>query len=250
MAEDVAADLLGLPTAADRGRLYRNRGDGTFADVTREAGLYRVTAGMGLNYGDLDNDGFLDLYIGTGNPDLSTLVPNLMFRNDAGRRFQDVTTAVDAGHLQKGHGIAFGDVDDDGDQDVFEQMGGAVFTDRARSALYQNPGTAHAFVGLELEGVRANRSAIGARVAVTVDTDGGPRTFHRTVGSGGSFGASPLRLEIGLGPRPPHPRGRGRLAGQRPASGGRGLAPGRRYRVREGEPAREVKRVPIRLAAE
>ena len=250
MAEDVAADLLGLPTDSDRGRLYRNRGDGTFADVTREAGLYRVTAAMGLNYGDLDGDGFLDLYIGTGNPDLSTLVPNLMFRNDAGRRFQDVTTAVDAGHLQKGHGIAFGDVDDDGDQDVFEEMGGAVLTDRARSALYRNPGNANAFVGLELEGVRANRSALGARVAVTVDTETGPRTFHRTVGSGGSFGASPLRLDIGLG------------AARRiraveivwPGSGLRqavdGLSPGRRYRVREGEPAREVKRVPIHLAAE
>ena len=250
MAEDVAADLLGLDTTADRGRLYRNRGDGTFADVTREAGLYRVTAAMGLNYGDLDGDGFLDLYIGTGNPDLSTLVPNLMFRNDAGRRFQDVTTAVDVGHLQKGHGIAFGDVDDDGDQDVFEEMGGAVLTDRARSALYLNPGHGNAFVGLELEGVRANRSAIGARVAVTVDTDAGPRTIHRSVDSGGSFGASPLRLEVGLG------------AARRiraveivwPGSGLRqavdGLEPGRRYRVREGEPAREVKRVPIRLAAE
>ena len=187
MAEDVAADLLGLPTDSDRGRLYRNRGDGTFADVTREAGLYRVTAAMGLNYGDLDGDGFLDLYIGTGNPDLSTLVPNLMFRNDAGRRFQDVTTAVDAGHLQKGHGIAFGDVDDDGDQDVFEEMGGAVLTDRARSALYRNPGNANAFVGLELEGVRANRSALGARVAVTVDTE---RVRARSTGRSAAAAAS------------------------------------------------------------
>jgi hypothetical protein len=249
MAEDVAADLLGLETAADRSRLYRNRGDGTFADVTREAGLYRVTIGMGLNHGDLDNDGFLDLYVGTGNPDLSTLVPNLLFRNDAGRRFDDVTTAVDAGHLQKGHGIAFGDLDDDGDQDLFEEMGGAVLTDRARSALYLNPGNANAFVGLELEGVRANRSALGARVAVTVETGAGRRTIHRTVGSGGSFGASPLRLEIGLGAAP-------RISGVEivwPGSGVRqtveGLSPGRRYRVREGEPAREVARVPIRLAA-
>jgi hypothetical protein len=250
MSEDVAADLLGLPTTADRSRFYRNRGDGTFADVTREVGLHRVMIGMGLNHGDLDNDGFLDLYVGTGNPDLTTLVPNLLFRNDGGRRFQDVTTAVDAGHLQKGHGVAFGDLDDDGDQDLFEEMGGAVLADRAWSALYLNPGNANTFVGLELEGVRANRSAIGARVAVTVEGETGPRTIHRTVGSGGSFGASPLRQEIGLG------------AARRirsveivwPASGLRqtvgGLSPGRRYRVREGEPAREVRRVPIRLAAE
>ncbi|MET0556531.1 MAG: CRTAC1 family protein [Vicinamibacteria bacterium] len=248
MIDAVTADLLGLPTTADRARLYRNRGDGTFADVTREAGLHRVTIGMGLNHGDLDNDGYLDLYIGTGNPDLATLVPNLLFRNDAGRHFQDVTTAVDAGHLQKGHGIAFGDLDDDGDQDLFEEMGGAYLADRAWSALYLNPGNGNAFVGLELEGVRANRSAVGARVAVTVDTEAGPRTLHRTVGSGGSFGASPLRLEIGLG------------AARRiqaveivwPGSGLRqavdGLQPGRRYRVREGEPAREVKRATLALA--
>ena len=119
---------------------------------------------MGLNYGDLDNDGWLDLYIGTGNPEYSTLVPNRMFRNDGGRRFQDVTTAGNFGHLQKGHGIAWGDVDNDGDQDVFEEMGGAYQSDRAYSALYENPhakaGAADAdWVSLELEGTTANRGA-------------------------------------------------------------------------------------------
>ncbi len=84
MAEDVAADYLGLPTSAERPRLFRNRGGGTFEDVTRDAGLYRVMPAMGVNFGDLDNDGFLDIYVGTGNPDLSTLVPNRMFRNDGG----------------------------------------------------------------------------------------------------------------------------------------------------------------------
>jgi hypothetical protein len=240
MAEDTAADYLGLPTAAERGRLYHNRGDGTFDDVTRPAGLYRVLSAMGMNFGDLDTDGFLDLYVGTGNPDLSTLVPNRMFRNAEGRTFQDVTTAVDVGHLQKGHAVAFGDVDDDGDQDVFEQMGGAVQTDRAYSTLYQNPGSRHRWLGLELMGVRTNRSAIGARVEVKVDTADGSRSIHRTVGSGGSFGASPLRLEIGLG------------AARRvrsveifwPASGRKqtvtGLQPGKRYRIRARAGARRL----------
>ena len=67
-----------------------------------------------------------------------------MFRNDGGKRFQDVTTAGNFGHLQKGHGIAFGDVDNDGDQDVFEEMGGASSADQAYSALYENPGNANA----------------------------------------------------------------------------------------------------------
>jgi hypothetical protein len=198
MAGDVAADYLGLPTSAERGRLYRNRCDGRFDDVTKAAGLYRVVPAMGLNFGDLDNDGWLDIYLGTGNPDFGTLIPNRMFRNADGGRFQDVTTAGNFGHLQKGHAIAFADVDNDGDQDVFEEMGGASLADKAHSALYLNPGRGNHWLRLELEGVRSNRSAIGARIKVELKSASGIRHLYRTVGSGGSFGCSPLRAEIGL----------------------------------------------------
>jgi hypothetical protein len=203
-AEDVAADYLGIETNVERGKLYRNKGDGTFADVTREAGLHVVMQAMGFNFGDLDNDGWLDVYAGTGNPDFHTLVPNRMFRNDGGKRFQDVTTAGNFGHLQKGHGIAWGDVDNDGDQDIFEEMGGAYQSDRAYSALYENPLASVAaprrdWVSLELEGTTANRAAIGARITVRLQTPSGPRRIHRVVSSGGSFGASTLRVFVGLG---------------------------------------------------
>ncbi len=199
MAHEVTADRLGLPTDAARGRLYRNRGDGVFEDVTREAGLWRVLPAMGLNYGDLDGDGYLDIYMGTGEPDLTAIVGSRMFRNAEGRVFQDVTTAGNFGHLQKGHAIAFGDVDNDGDQDVFAEMGGALLTDNAFSALYRNPGHGHRWLGVDLVGVRSNRKALGARLEVTVETPGGTRSLHRTVGSGGSFGAGPFRQQIGLG---------------------------------------------------
>jgi hypothetical protein len=198
MAADVAADYLGLPTAAERGRLFRNKGDNTFEDVTKAAGLYKVVPAMGLNFGDLDNDGWLDVYLGTGNPDFGTLIPNRMFRNAEGLAFQDVTTAGNFGHLQKGHAIAFGDVDNDGDQDIFEEMGGAFLADRAYSALYLNPGEGNHWLRLELAGVRSNRSAIGARIKVELKTGNRTRYLYRTVGSGGSFGCSPLRAEIGL----------------------------------------------------
>jgi hypothetical protein len=148
---------------------------------------------------------------------------------------------VDAGHLQKGHAICFGDVDNDGDQDVFEQMGGAVQTDRALSTLYENPGAPGRWLGLELEGVRENRSAIGARVEVQVETETGPRSIHRSVGSGGSFGASPLRLEIGLG----QARRIREVVVRWPASGRsqrfEGLRPGNRYLIKEGR--RDAQRV-------
>jgi hypothetical protein len=236
-AGDVAADYLGLPTPVDRGRLYRNRGDGTFEDVTKAAGLYKVVPAMGLNFGDLDNDGYLDFYLGTGNPELSTLVPNRMFRNAGGRAFQDVTTAGNFGHLQKGHGVCFGDVDNDGDQDVFEEMGGAFAADKAWSVLYENPGNHNSWLGLELQGIRSNRSALGARIKVTVEGKEGTRSLYRTVGSGGSFGGSPLRQEIGLGDAT-----RIRSAEVFWPSTGQtqtiaGLQTKGRYRVREGIPA-------------
>lgn len=198
-AIDVAADYLRLPTSAERNCLYHNNGDGTFTDVTRAAGLYKVVLGMSLNYGDLDNDGWLDLYVGTGNPDFTSLVPNRMFRNAGGRRFQEVTTSGDFGHLQKGHAISFGDIDNDGDQDVYTVMGGAYQGDVARNALFQNPGHGNHWISLKLQGVRSNRPAVGARIRVIVATANGVRSIYKTVGSGGSFGASPLRQEIGLG---------------------------------------------------
>ena len=88
-----------------------------------------------------DNDGFLDMYLGTGTPSFAALMPNIMLRNDAGRRFLDVTAATGTGHLQKGHGIAFVDIDNDGDEDVMLNIGGAVPGDQYTESLFENPGS-------------------------------------------------------------------------------------------------------------
>jgi len=180
-------------------RLYRGLPGGRFEEVGRELGFDLPAAPMGHNFGDLDNDGWLDLYLGTGWPQYEALMPNLMYRNDRGQRFVDVTYSGGFGHLQKGHGVAFADLDDDGDQEVFEQMGGAFPGDGYHDALYENPGSEGGWIKLYLEGTSSNRRALGARVRATVVTPNGRREIHRHVGPGGSFGSSPLHLHIGLG---------------------------------------------------
>jgi hypothetical protein len=196
---DVARDYLGIPNQGEKARLYKNNGDGTFSDVTSASGLFKVLHAMGSNFGDLDNDGWLDFYLGTGDPSLSTLIPNRMFRNADGKFFQDVTTSGGFGHIQKGHGISFADFDNDGDQDIYEVMGGAYAGDNYRNVLFLNPGHGNHWITLKLEGIRSNRAAMGARIRVTVQTAQGERSIYKTVSTGGSFGASPLRQEIGLG---------------------------------------------------
>jgi hypothetical protein len=154
---------------------------------------------MGCNFGDLDNDGWLDIYLGTGEPSLTVLMPNVLLWNRGGERFLDVTSAAGMGHLQKGHGVAFADFDHDGDQDVLHQLGGFYLIDRFHSALFENPGFGNHWLALELVGTRGNRAAIGARVKVVLETPRGPREIHRAPGAVASFGGSPHLQEIGLG---------------------------------------------------
>lgn len=180
-------------------RLYRGNGGETFQDVTAESQINSLLPPMGANYGDIDNDGFPDFYLGTGAPQYEALMPNVMYWNDRGKRFGDVTISGGFGHLQKGHGISFADYDEDGDQDVFNELGGAYPGDRAVNCVYQNPGFGHHWIKVRLVGHQSNHFGIGVRIAVDIIEDGVPRTVHRTINSGGSFGANPLRSEIGLG---------------------------------------------------
>jgi len=197
---EVVRNFLGLPAQAESMKLYRNTGAG-FEDVTRAVGLDRVVPTMGANFGDLDNDGFLDFYLGTGAPSYAALMPNVMFRNRAGHSFADVTTATGTGHLQKGHGVAFADLDGDGNQDVYANIGGFVPGDAYQKVVFRNPGhPGNHWVRLRLVGVKSNRAAIGAQIRLTlVGEDGREALRYREVSSGGSFGASPLAQHIGLG---------------------------------------------------
>ncbi|MCA9062545.1 MAG: CRTAC1 family protein [Planctomycetaceae bacterium] len=194
----VAADYLGMPAQTEPDCLYRNV-NGQFENAAAEAGLTRVTQPMGANIGDINNDGFLDFYLGTGYVDYEGLTPNLMFLNHGGTHFEDVTFAAGVGHLQKGHGIAWADLDNDGDLDIFAQMGGWFSGDAFANAVFENPGYGNHWISVRLKGTRSNRSAIGARIKVTFHDSSGERSVYRWVNSGGSFGCNPLRQHIGIG---------------------------------------------------
>ncbi|MEI9943569.1 MAG: CRTAC1 family protein [Chitinophagaceae bacterium] len=180
--------------------LFRNNHDGTFEDVSVKMGLNRIAFAMGSNFGDIDNDGYLDFYLGTGNPQFQSLVPNKLFRNVHGEKFLDVTTSARVGNLQKGHGVAFADLDNDGDEDIYIEMGGAFAGDSYENSLYLNPGqNNNHWVNLLLEGTVSNKAAIGAKIKVTFKENGITRSVYRDVNSGGSFGSNPLRQHIGIG---------------------------------------------------
>ena len=185
---------------AGKGYLYHNNHDGTFTNVTKAMGLTQTTFAMGSNFGDIDNDGFLDMYIGTGNPNFESLVPNKLYKNIEGKKFADVTTMARVGNLQKGHAVAFCDLDNDGDQDIYVDMGGAFIGDSYPSAFYLNPGESlNNWIYLQLEGTTSNRSGIGAKVTLKFKENGKSRMIYREENSGGSFGGSPYRREMGVG---------------------------------------------------
>ncbi len=160
---EVVAHYLGITAKAeDHPRLYHNLQGKGFRDVSLEAGLDWPIMCMGANFGDIDNDGYLDAYFGTGGMNFSELIPNVMLKNVDGRRFEDVTESSHTGHLQKGHGVSFADWDCDGDLDIFVELGGGFPGDQSYNVLFQNPGHGRHGLKVKLVGTRTNRSAMGA----------------------------------------------------------------------------------------
>ena len=193
----IAGQITGTaPHDGDRQVLYRNNGDGTFTDVTREAGLYHAFGAMGANFGDVDSDGYLDIYLATGAPQMGRLERDALFRNNGDGTFTDATFALGLGNIGKGHGVTFGDADTDGDVDIYVSVGGAFIGDQWHNLFYQNTGTGNNYLTLKLVGGKSNRDGIGSKVTLRV----GDSIIYREVSGGCGFGSTnSLQLEIGLG---------------------------------------------------
>jgi enediyne biosynthesis protein E4 len=112
-----------------RHRLYRNRGNGTFADVTDRSGIEHRDYGMGACAGDYDGDGDPDLYI-------TNYGPNALYRNRGDGTFNDVTSSARVGDARWSASCAFADLDRDGDLDLW--VVNYVAADRAHSPFCGN----------------------------------------------------------------------------------------------------------------
>ncbi len=198
--DQVMRSYLGLPVTAETLKLYRNLHNGTFQDVTAQVGLDKVFMPMGANFGDVDNDGFLDIYLGMGQPSFADLMPHVLLRNNAGKSFVDITASSGTGEIHKGHGIAFADLERNGHEDILAEIGGSVPSDKHTMRVFKNPGNNNDWINVRLTGVKSNRAALGAEIKLTVqDDDAASRTIYRTVGDTSSFGANPIEQHIGLG---------------------------------------------------
>jgi len=128
-------------------KLFRNNCDGTFTDVTKQAGLELATYSTSAAFADVDNDGYLDLYVGIyGNmleksPDPQYHerhgVPNRLYHNNGNGTFKDISHEAGVDDTGWTLGVTFLDYDNDGDQDLY------LANDFGPKSLYQNDGTGH-----------------------------------------------------------------------------------------------------------
>lgn len=181
---------------AQRQLLFRNNGDGTFRNVTEDAGITGWYGAMSSQVADLDNDGFDEIFLGTGNPELDWCEPKPVFRNDGRGRFRDIGESCGLVHYGMLHGMAFADYDDSGNLSLFGSFGGFYWGSRETSRLYRNAGSGNKSLEIRLVGTRSNRDAIGARISARA----GNRRIYKWVDGGNGFGCGNSRVvHLGLG---------------------------------------------------
>jgi len=197
-------DLFKTHFADDANGLYHNDGKGSFDDVTRPAGLAVETRYVcwGAGIVDLDNDGYPDLFMVTGNvyPEVERKLPQYanktsraVFRNLGNHTFEELTAEAGPGvtdaHCSRG--CAFGDFDNDGDVDIL-----IVNMNEPPSLLRNDMKVKQNWLKVKLEGVKSNRSATGARVLAHY---GGKVQGQAVLSQSSFYSCNDPRLHFGLG---------------------------------------------------
>ena len=204
---DLYVARIGSKVGAAAARLYRNNGDGTFSDVTQEAGLRTDANTQSAVWGDYDNDGFLDLFVTNSGTELVGLGnANLLYHNNGDGTFTDMAAAegVQLEDNSSAHkGAAWADYDNDGFLDLIIKDGVGNEGDNGDTALglhrlFKNNGHSNHFIELRLQGVQSNIGGIGARATATYASG---IAFRENNGGGGgdnaSQGSQPLHFGIG-----------------------------------------------------
>lgn len=204
---DLYVARVGSITGKAGARLYRNNGNGTFTDTTKEAGVASAANTYSAAWGDYDNDGLLDLFVtnaGDGAAGIKNV--NFLYRNNGDGTFTDMAVAegLQLQDNKSAHkGVAWGDYDNDGFLDLLLKDGVGNEGDNGPAALglhrlFHNLGNSNHFIKVKLQGVQSNRGGIGARVTVSYP---GGKSFGENNGGGGgenaSQGSQPLHFGIG-----------------------------------------------------
>ena len=185
--------------------LYKNNGDETFSDVVRAHDVAQATlpmSGWGLKFFDFDNDGEMDLILANGHPDdmvqrysprVQYQEPLLLFRQEGGK-LRNISAQAGPVFEKRfaSRGLAAGDYNNDGRVDVLVANNG-----QPPLLLRNQAGRENHWVGLKLQGVLANRDAVGARISWSVEG----KKRSRLKNAGGSYLSShDPRVVLGLGP--------------------------------------------------
>jgi enediyne biosynthesis protein E4 len=175
--------------------LFLNNGDGTFTDISKKSGVNSVSNSRGATFGDLDNDGDLDIYVTNSREE------SLIFMNDGKGVFTESHTRT-GGSVYYGHGCALGDLDCDGDLDLI--------VGSWRRPMMKNPGYWKTFenltnnnnyILLDLSGTTSNRSAVLSKVAL-YDAGKGKvkssmRGYREVTAGNGTFTGNPIQVHFG-----------------------------------------------------
>jgi tetratricopeptide (TPR) repeat protein len=175
-------------------RIYHNNRDGTFTMKTRELGLDGCWGTMSGAFGDLDNDGNIDIMLGNGAPPMDRVEPMVVLQSD-GSRYRNITFSAGLPFTGKSHGANCADLFGDGRLSILVAAGGLYPGDLLASTVYcpkERPGN---YLNVRLTGTRSNRDAIGARVTLHV----GDSLQMREVSGGTNFGCLPTEQHFGLG---------------------------------------------------
>jgi tetratricopeptide (TPR) repeat protein len=193
----VEHQIAGAPAPSGQQQLlFRNNGNGTFTSVNAEAGIIGLYGGMSSQVADIDNDGYPDIILGLGNPQVDWTEPMVLLHNDDHGHFRDIAPSAGLNNSDMLHGIAFADYNRAGNQSFYGSFGGFYWGSRCAAHLYENRGSGQHALEIKLIGTRSNRDAIGARLKAIV----GKRIVYKRISGGTGFGSMNSSLvHIGLG---------------------------------------------------